>query len=279
MKISEVIKKIEEFQYPNLKPSTVRGYKQVYNIFKKKFGNYDIADITSENITLFLNELSIDLNQSTKHLKFTQLKTLFNFCINVLGSRFVNPCKNQLLTKIYKNVKNAKRSAISKDTIDEMIYKTQNLRDRVMLELQARCGLRIGEVLKLKCKNINGRKITLEEPKSGNKSEIAFMPEFLAERIQGYIQKNNLQPEDRLIKRSYGWAKDIVIKSGKRVGIEIRPHDLRRHSATYASRSGVPIEIVSKIILRHQDLRTTQIYLGQVSDYEALHWIDRLYNK
>jgi len=34
-------------------------------------------------------------------------------------------------------------------------------------------------------------------------------------------------------------------------------HDLRRHSATYASRSGVPIEIVSKLILRHANLSTT----------------------
>jgi hypothetical protein len=37
----------------------------------------------------------------------------------------------------------------------------------------------------------------------------------------------------------------MVIKAGQAVGIHLRPHDLRRHSATFASRSGVPIEIVS----------------------------------
>jgi len=35
------------------------------------------------------------------------------------------------------------------------------------------------------------------------------------------------------------------------VGILLRPHDLRRHAVTYASRSGTPIEIVSKVVLRH----------------------------
>ena len=38
------------------------------------------------------------------------------------------------------------------------------------------------------------------------------------------------------------------------IGIDytsLRLQDLRRHAATYASRSGVPIEIVSKVILRH----------------------------
>ena len=52
---------------------------------------------------------------------------------------------------------------------------------------------------------------------------------------------------------------------------------LRRHAATYASRSGVPVEIVSKVILRHADLSTTQRYLGKVSDVEAVRWVENLY--
>ena len=66
-------------------------------------------------------------------------------------------------------------------------------------------------------------------------------------------------------------------KAGELVGIHLRPHDLRRHAATYASRSGVPIEIISKIILRHSNLSTTQLYLGKVSDVEAMRWIDNLH--
>jgi integrase/recombinase XerD len=61
------------------------------------------------------------------------------------------------------------------------------------------------------------------------------------------------------------------------VGIHLRPHDLRRHAATFASRSGVPIEIISKIILRHANLSTTQLYLGKISDTEAIRWIENLY--
>ena len=50
-------------------------------------------------------------------------------------------------------------------------------------------------------------------------------------------------------------------------------------SATHASRNGVPLEIISKVILRHQDLKTTQIYLGKVSDAEAIRWMDSLHEK
>ena len=69
----------------------------------------------------------------------------------------------------------------------------------------------------------------------------------------------------------------MVKKAGKLVNIELRSHDLRRHAATYASRSGVPIEIVSKVILRHSNLSTTERYLGKISDVEAMKWIDTLY--
>jgi integrase/recombinase XerD len=62
----------------------------------------------------------------------------------------------------------------------------------------------------------------------------------------------------------------MVMKVGEMVGVHLRPHDLRRHAATYALRSGIPIEIVSNMILRHADLSTTQRYLGKVSDLEAI---------
>lgn len=44
----------------------------------------------------------------------------------------------------------------------------------------------------------------------------------------------------------------------------------------FASQSGVPLEIVSKVLLWHKSLRTTQIYLGRVMDAEALRWMDIL---
>ena len=73
----------------------------------------------------------------------------------------------------------------------------------------------------------------------------------------------------------------VVLSNGKSSKktqfVNLRPHDLRRHAATHASRSGTPIEIVSKVILRHAHLATTQRYLGTVTDVEAIRWIENLY--
>jgi integrase len=71
----------------------------------------------------------------------------------------------------------------------------------------------------------------------------------------------------------------MINRLGKKVGITLNPHDLRRHSATFASRNGVPLEIISKVLLRHQNLKTTQVYLGKVSDSEAIRWMDFLHGK
>jgi integrase/recombinase XerD len=99
----------------------------------------------------------------------------------------------------------------------------------------------------------------------------------VADRLKEYIREKGIEPAQRIFPISYEAAREMVKKSGRKVGIRLRPHDLRRHATTYASRSGVPIEIVSKIILRHANLSTTQRYLGKVPDMEALRWIENLY--
>ena len=166
---------------------------------------------------------------------------------------------------------------IEKDTIDEIIFRTINPRNRVMLELMARSGMRISEVLKLIPNDIDGRKLTLRHPKSGKDKELVYIPQRLSNRLEDYIQMMGLENSERIFPITYTTARDMVRKAGKIAGVILRPHDLRRFAATYASRSGTPIEIVSKIILRHANLSTTQRYLGKVSDIEAMRWIENLY--
>jgi integrase/recombinase XerD len=98
----------------------------------------------------------------------------------------------------------------------------------------------------------------LREPKSDKEYDFVFIPQKVADRLREYELQVCNAPSDRIFPISYEAARIIVFKSGKWVGVKLRPHDLRRHSATFASRSGVPIEIVSKVILRHANLSTTQ---------------------
>jgi len=216
--------------------------------------------------------------QTTKRFKYTLLKTLFNFINNNSDDSFPNPCDTPILRKTFRLARGHQWTILEKDVVDEIIFRTDNPRNRLMLELMARGGMRIGEVLKLRAMDVDDRKLLLISPKSGRQSEVVFIPKKVADRLKDYIRSENIQHQQRIFPISYTGARRIVKKSGRMVGVEISPHDLRRHAATYASRSGAPIEIVSKVILRHANLSTTQRYLGKVSDTEAIRWIENIFN-
>jgi hypothetical protein len=71
----------------------------------------------------------------------------------------------------------------------------------------------------------------------------------LAGRLKDYLGLKGIKPGERIFSITCSAARVISKKAGLLVGVQLRPHDLRRHAATYASRSGIPIEIVSKVIL------------------------------
>jgi integrase len=142
-----------------------------------------------------------------------------------------------------------------------------------MLELMARGGMRVGEVLKLRAKDVQDRKLHLPNPKSGRASEVVFILQKVADRLREYIADESIQSDERIFPLGYTRAREIVKNAGMKIGIDVKPHDLRRHAATYASQSGVPIE------LRHSNLSITQRYLGKISDTEAIHWIENIYRQ
>jgi integrase len=125
----------------------------------------------------------------------------------------------------------------------------------------ARGGMRIGEVLGLTPRDVEDRKLTIRDAKSGRPSEFVFILKKIADRFNQYIREKGIEPNRKIFPITYAAARIVVKKAGKLVGINLNPHDLRRHAATYASRAGTPLEIVSKIILRHSNLSTTQRYL------------------
>jgi integrase len=184
-----------------------------------------------------------------------------------------------MLRKLFRPKITTNWNIIEKDAVDEIIFRSAKIRNRLILELMARGGMRIGEVLKLTASDLQDRKLTLREPKSGREREVVFVPQKVADRLREYAAKRCKTGEDRIFPISYETARMMVAKAGKMVGVPLRPHDLRRYAATYASRSGVPIEIVSKVILRHSNLSTTQRYLGKITDTEAMRWIENLYGQ
>jgi len=277
MKVSKVIEICLDYHRNHSKPNTVRSYEAILTKFGLIFGDKDLEEISSEDILAFLSKITDGRKQQTRRTRYSHLSAFFNFIISNIDERIQNPCANQLLKKLFKANTPVQWDSFEKETIDEIIFRTTELRNRLILELMARGGMRIGEVLKLTPDDISGQKLLIRDPKSGREQEIIFITQKIADRLREYINLKHIEFNDRIFPISYEAARSMVKKAGEMVGVHLRPHDLRRNAATYASRAGVPIEIVSKIILRHSNLSTTQMYLGKVSDNEAMRWIENLY--
>jgi integrase len=215
--------------------------------------------LPSEKVLQFFNIVTDGCKPQTNRVRFSHLSSFFNFLKNNLDLSFENPCNLPMLRKLFRPTVTVRWNIIEKETVDEIIFRTTNVRNRLILELMARGGMRIGEV-KLRFCDIQDRKLIIKDPKSGKEQEVVFIPQKVAGRLREYTRQNCKNPYDRIFPISYEAARIMVLKAGNMVGIYLRPHDLRRHAATYASRAGVPIEIISIIILRHANLSTTKSF-------------------
>lgn len=82
-----------------------------------------------------------------------------------------------------------------------------------MLELMAKGGMRIGEILNLAASDVGNQKVTIRDPKSGKDHETAFIPRRLAEPIHSFIDHTGIVPSQRIFPLSYGGARVIVRKA------------------------------------------------------------------
>ncbi|NNK95477.1 MAG: site-specific integrase [Desulfobacterales bacterium] len=193
----------------------------------------------------FLLTLTKNNKQATKRNRYSVLSSFYNFSINTGLPALTNPCNTTVIKKIFKRPPAIQWQIVDKETIDEIIFRTMNMRNRLMLELMARGGMRIGEVLSITPGDNQECSLTLHNPKSGRADEKVYVPRKILVRLSEYVKGNNISTDDRIFPISYVAAWSMVRKAGQLVDIELKPHDLRRHAATYASRSGTPIEIVS----------------------------------
>ena len=97
-----------------------------------------------------------------------------------------------MLKKLFRPEKLAQWTIIDKEAIDEIIFRTTKVRNRLILELMARGGMRVGEVLNLTAMDLDDQKLTIKNPKSGKRAEVVFIPKKVAERLKDYIKTKGI---------------------------------------------------------------------------------------
>ncbi len=124
-----------------LQKNTIRSYHFSLPKFEARFADRKLDSLTTDEMWGFLTQQTDGTSQGTKKLRYSLLFSFFNFGKNILDPDLPNPCDTPVLMKIFAHPKPKQWTVLDKDVVDEMIFRTENLRNRLILELMARSGL------------------------------------------------------------------------------------------------------------------------------------------
>jgi site-specific recombinase XerD len=127
--------------------NTVRSYQSVIDRFCLDFGDFEIDQITPDDVLSFLNSFASGTKPCTKRVRYSHLAAFFNFYRNNIDTALRNPRDTSMIRKLYRERVVSRWEIIEKETVDEIIFRTVKVRNRLILELMTRGGMRIGEVL------------------------------------------------------------------------------------------------------------------------------------
>jgi hypothetical protein len=120
------------------KKNSIRPYEFVLSRFDSQFHDRELSSITPDEILSFLNQITEGTKQSTRRSRYSCLASFFNFIKNTVDRKLQNPCSASMLRKLFRPAKIAHWTILEKEVVDEIIFRTTNPRNRLMLEFMAR---------------------------------------------------------------------------------------------------------------------------------------------
>ncbi|SHO53074.1 hypothetical protein [Desulfopila aestuarii] len=134
MKLSKAVDFHLQYHRTNSKKNTVKTCEFVLNRFTVRFGKRDLVSISEEEDLEFLLSLTKNNKQATKRNRYSVLASLYNFIINTGHPALANSCNTSVIRKIFKRPPAIQWNIVDKETVDEIIFRTMNTRNRLMLE-------------------------------------------------------------------------------------------------------------------------------------------------
>ncbi len=168
---------------------------------------------------------------------------------------------------------------ISVDDIERTIASCcgpMELRDRAILLLLARLGLRAGEIASLRLDDINWSKGTICITGKGGKQVVLPLPQDAGDALYVYIANVRSKKKNAAQRRvflgakaphrpfaGHGAVSRIVRRALDRTGVDTRgtrgAHLFRHSLATHLLRNGTSLDVIQSL-LRHESANTTMIY-------------------
>ena len=274
---------VEYLKYQrNYSDYTITSYKDDLNLYKEYLEreglDYKKVEYTDlRNFLRYLKEEKKEKNSSMCR-NLSALRTFYNYLITKEETDsnpfiYINgPKKEKRLPRYFEY--NELEELFSVPDLKDPFGQ----RNRLILELLYASGMRVGELVNVKVKDINMYDLTIKILGKGNKERLVHFGEYAKEILELYLKdgykklnENNIDYlliNNKHTKLTERGVRDILDKIIKQTDLSkhISPHMLRHTFATHLLNEGCDILSVQKL-LGHESISATGIYTHVTTDH------------
>jgi len=257
----------------NCRPNT---FKNIYNalipffIFLRGIGKDCIEDVRRQDVEAFIeHEQDRGLKMSTVKTRLAILKAFFRFLLERgVIEQDVFPWKMKI--KLPETLPRA----MDPEDVDRLLSVNVSVRDRAMILILLRTGMRIGELLNTRIRDVRVReqKILIFEAEKNHLGRVVYFSDDARKALEAWLKVRD--PSTELLfygykgkALSYQAARKIFVRYLKRADLDHKGYTLHCLRHTYATdllNALIPIECLEKL-LGHKSLEVTRRY-ARLSD-------------
>jgi len=245
-------------------PHTLKNYMNHIKTYLGEIAKtMNPLEMTKEDIEKYLlkRHERIDTSESDRNCHINAIKFLYE---QVLGHERMlfylpRPLKPLQLPKV-----------LGEHELERLFRAVPNLKHKAILITAFSCGLRVGEVTRLRVRDIDHERMQVFiERSKGKKDRYVMLSPILKDILERYILIYKCSPNGHLFEgqeadKPYSTrsAQTIFNRAIKAAGInkKVTFHALRHSYATHLLEKGVDIKYI-KELLGHFDIKTTERYL------------------
>ena len=252
----------------NCKHSTLRGNltaARLFLSFIKSCGKTDLEQISKQDIEAFV-EHEQDRGLSVVSVK-TRLASIYAFLRYMVDKGVVDP--EVLVKKIRLRLPDTLPKAINPEDVKLLLASVDNVRDRAMILLLLRTGMRIGELLDTRVSDVNveERKIAIYEGEKNRRGRVVYMSDDALWALKAWLRSRDVYKlmlfyAWRRNRMSYAGARAVFVKYTERAGLAHKGYTLHCLRHTFASEllnAGMPLECLQQL-LGHNSIDVTRRY-------------------
>lgn len=241
-----------------------------FSKYLREIGKDDLEDVRRHDVEGFIeHEQDRGLKMSTVKTRLAILKAFFRY---LLERGAVN--QDVFPWKMKVKLPEALPRAMDPEDVDRLLAMSVDVRNRAMILLLLRTGMRIGELLKTRIKDVilKDQKILIYEGEKNRVGRVVYFSNDAKAALEEWLKVRNQSTEllfygykDKVL--SYQAARMIFKKQLRIAGLEHKGYTLHCLRHTYATdllNALIPIECLEKL-LGHKSLEVTRRY-ARLSD-------------